>query len=110
MQVRLLYFDGCPNLRVTAEHLDTLAFENADVDVTLTIVDPPEEAEAEQFPGSSTVLVDGRDPFANPDDPIGLSCRIYPTPHGPAGSLAAPRPRGWGRPLGAAVIASPRGT
>lgn len=31
-------------------------------------------------------MVDGVDPFAEADDPIGLSCRRYQTPEGPAGS------------------------
>jgi hypothetical protein len=29
--------------------------------------------------GSPTVLIDGEDPFADPDAPVGLACRVYPT-------------------------------
>jgi hypothetical protein len=32
------------------------------------------------------VLIDGIDPFAQPDGPTGLSCRIYTTPDGLRGS------------------------
>jgi hypothetical protein len=32
------------------------------------------------------VLIDGVDPFANADAPIGLSCRVYQTESGFAGS------------------------
>jgi hypothetical protein len=32
------------------------------------------------------VLIDGVDPFADPDAPIGLSCRVYRTDTGFAGS------------------------
>ena len=46
----------------------------------------PEEAEAARFRGSPTVLVDGRDPFADPAAPVGLSCRVYRTADGLAGS------------------------
>lgn len=49
-------------------------------------VDSPEAAEELSFRGSPTVLVNGRDPFAQGDEPVGLSCRIYQTPDGPAGS------------------------
>jgi hypothetical protein len=49
-------------------------------------VDSPETAEAIGFRGSPSILVDGIDPFARGDEPVGLSCRIYQTPAGPAGS------------------------
>ena len=35
---------------------------------------------------SPSVLVDEVDPFADPDAPVGLSCRVYQTPDGMAGS------------------------
>lgn len=38
------------------------------------------------FHGSPSVLVDGVDRFSDPAAPVGLSCRIYQTPDGPAGS------------------------
>lgn len=84
MDVTLLYFDGCPNWRTTAERLTELA---DDLGFTLTRrkVETPEQAETEGFRGSPTVLVDGRDPFAE-DEPVGLSCRVYRTPDGLAGA------------------------
>ena len=45
-----------------------------------------EEAEAVGFRGSPTVLVNGRDPFAESDVPGGLSCRVFGTEAGPAGA------------------------
>lgn len=30
--------------------------------------------------------LDGVDAFADADTPVGLSCRVYPTPDGPAGA------------------------
>lgn len=50
------------------------------------LVATEEEAERVSFRGSPTILIDGVDPFAAGDEPIGLSCRIYRTPDGYAGS------------------------
>ncbi|MGH8775740.1 MAG: hypothetical protein ACRDWI_11380 [Jiangellaceae bacterium] len=38
------------------------------------------------FHGSPSVLVDGRDPSSHGDQPVGLACRVYQTPEGPAGA------------------------
>ena len=46
----------------------------------------PDEAQEWGFHGSRSVLLDGHDPFAAPDAPVGLACRIYRTPQGPDGS------------------------
>jgi hypothetical protein len=84
MDVRLLYFDDCPNWELAearlAEALATVGSPPSAM--THQRITTPEEAEATGFRGSPTILVDGRDPFAGPDDPIGLACRIYRTPAG----------------------------
>ncbi len=49
-------------------------------------VTTPEDAELWGFRGSPSVLVDGEDPFACPDAPVGLSCRLYRPPEGDGGS------------------------
>jgi hypothetical protein len=49
-------------------------------------VDSSEQAERLEFRGSPTVLVDGRDPFAEGDEPVGLSCWVYPTADGYRGA------------------------
>lgn len=85
MDVTLLYFDGCPNWQATDERLAELADELGFA-VTRRKVETPEQAEAEGFRGSPTVLVDGLDPFAEGDEPVGLSCRVYRTPAGFAGA------------------------
>ena len=36
--------------------------------------------------GSPSIQVDGVDLFAAPDAAVGLACRVYPTPDGPAGA------------------------
>ena len=88
MKVSLLYFEGCPNWRETDGRLrEALAqVGRSEVTVEYRDVATPDEAEAVQFRGSPTVLVDGRDPFAVPGSPVGLSCRLYRTPDGLAGA------------------------
>jgi hypothetical protein len=79
--VRLLYFDDCPNWRVAKARLEeALARTGADPDAVIyEQVTTIEQAEALGFRGSPTILVDGTDPFADPDAPTGLTCRIYRT-------------------------------
>ena len=86
MDVTLLYFDDCPNWHVANDHLDALLVEHPEMSITRHVVDTPEEAERTRFRGSPSILINGEDPFADPDDPVGLSCRVYQTPDGPAGS------------------------
>lgn len=85
MNVELLYFDDCPNWKIAAERLDVVAARLGLI-VSRRIVDTPEEAEAAQFRGSPTILIDGVDPFATGQETFGLACRLYQTPEGPAGS------------------------
>jgi len=86
MDVSLLYFDDCPNWLKADAHLRALEDEVPGLRVTRHLVDTPEEAERTRFRGSPSILIDGVDPFADPDAPGGLSCRVYQTPAGPAGS------------------------
>lgn len=86
--VELLYFDGCPNWGETKQRLaEALAAVGADPSAyRLVAVTNVEEAERLKFRGSPTVLVDGQDPFADPDAPVGLACRVYRTPDGLRGA------------------------
>ena len=88
VKVSLLYFDGCPNWSVADERLrQALASTGRDGAVLeYRRVSTPEEAEEAQFRGSPTVLINGRDPFLGHESPVGLSCRVYRTPDGLAGS------------------------
>lgn len=93
MDVTLLYFDGCPSWQTAHARLAELADE-----LGLTVirwqVTTPEQAEEVGFRGSPTILVDGRDVFAEGDEPVGLSCRVYQTPDGPAGAPTLAQLRG----------------
>ncbi len=86
MKVSLLYFDDCPSWQTAADHLDLLATEIPGLDVVRVLVDTPEAAERTRFRGSPSIHVEGSDLFADSDAPVGLSCRIYQTPDGSAGS------------------------
>ncbi len=49
------------------------------------LIETPEEAGECHFAGSPSILLNGRDPFTAPSSEVGLTCRLYPTPGGPAG-------------------------
>jgi hypothetical protein len=80
MEVALLYFDGCPNHHNAEAQLrrvlDELAWGGSLVRIN---VDSIESAEKLRFRGSPTIHINGVDPFADPDAPVGLTCRLYPT-------------------------------
>jgi len=86
MRVTLLYFNGCPNWKETEAHIESLRAEGFDLELGRQLIETPEAAEQNGFRGSPTIIVDGADPFADPDAPIGLSCRVYRTEDGYAGS------------------------
>jgi hypothetical protein len=46
-------------------------------DIEVRQVGTEADAEREAFVGSPTIRVDGRDVQPVPDEPIGLSCRVY---------------------------------
>lgn len=85
--VTLLYFPGCPNWQTADANLRAALEETgADVAVQRRVVDTVEDAERLEFFGSPTILINGRDPFAEPGAVSGLSCRVYRTPAGVAGA------------------------
>lgn len=85
MQVTLQYFDGCPNWRLADRRLRGLADEFGFA-LHHERIGTPEQAEKRSFRGSPTILIDDQDPFVRGDEPVGLSCRVYQTPDGLAGS------------------------
>ena len=84
MRIELLYWDGCPSHPEARQLLDEVLAElGLSPEIDLREVKTDAEAEAERFPGSPTIRVDGAD-----IDPTGadgrpsLSCRIYYRPDG----------------------------
>lgn len=87
MEITLQYFDGCPNWMIAERQLATLIQQRGlEAEIRHQLIDSPEAAVEHGFRGSPTILINGWDPFAEPDAPVGLSCRMYPTDDGPAGS------------------------
>ena len=85
-RVTIQYFTGCPHWQLTDERVRIAARGRDDIRIDHQLVETAEEAQRLGFRGSPTILVDGFDPFAEPDQPIGLSCRLYRTPEGLAGA------------------------
>ena len=85
--VTIQYVPGCPNVELARRNLDDALqlIGGPAPRVVLQQVDDPQQAEAEGFAGSPTLLIDGVDPFPRPDAG-GFSCRVYPTQQGVKGA------------------------
>jgi hypothetical protein len=90
-EVKLRYFDGCPNWRTTYDRLRAVLRDEgmAEIEPTLERIETPEDAERLRFAGSPTIIIDGVDPFEEAETAFGLTCRVYRTPDGLAGSPTA---------------------
>lgn len=86
VEVTLQYFDGCPNWETTDRHLATLAAEGMEATIVYELIQSYEVAVKRGFRGSPTVLIDDVDPFADRRLLVGLTCRLYQTEPGLAGS------------------------
>jgi hypothetical protein len=86
MDITLQYFDGCPNWKTADRHLATLVAEGLEATIEHELIDSYERAVEKGFRGSPTVLIDGVDPFADRDAPVGLACRVYRSEAGTTGS------------------------
>ena len=86
MDVELLVVPECPN-EAAAYDLTVAALAELDIDasVSVTVIDTDQQAQARGFTGSPTLLINGRDPFAEPGAPLGVACRMYPTASGLTG-------------------------
>jgi hypothetical protein len=98
MQVKILYFNGCPNWQTVADRVTTVLAELGRADVAVEFEDVHKTSHLSlAWAGSPTVLLDGRDPFAAADDrpsgglaidggrhpaPARDACRIYLTEAG----------------------------
>ena len=81
MNVDLLYVPDCPNGPLARRRLRAalVATGRHERDVREREVATAEDAARLGMRGSPTVLVDGRDPFADPAAETSLSCRLYRT-------------------------------
>lgn len=88
MDVELVHLDDCPLWREAAQRVrEAMGIAGLDP-TTLGLRGVAGEDVSVDFPGSPTILVNGRDPFPA-ETPAGPSCRRYPTERGlaPAPSL-----------------------
>jgi ketosteroid isomerase-like protein len=79
-KVELLWWRGCPSWdRTLAELREVMREVGLDPDsVEVREVGSEESAERERFVGSPTIRIDGADLRPpGPDEPVGLTCRIY---------------------------------
>jgi hypothetical protein len=78
-RVELLWWEGCPStdeaLAMLREEMGAVGLDASAVDVREVSTDA--DAQHEGFVGSPTIRIDGRDVQPVPDEPIGLSCRVY---------------------------------
>jgi hypothetical protein len=79
VDVQLLVVDDCPNERPAAallrRALDDVGLSA--VGFSTRVIATQQEAEQLGFVGSPTILIDGRDPFAEPGRAAALACRVY---------------------------------
>ena len=78
MHLEILQVPDCPNVQLLEQRIEhVLAEESIDWELRHVIVDDPRSAMLAGMTGSPTLLVDGRDPFAEPDQVPNVSCRLY---------------------------------
>ncbi|SRR6266851_4317929 len=70
MQIKILYFSGCPNWQTALARVRAVLAELGRTDVAVQVEDVHQaSALSSEWGGSPTLLLDGRDPFAAADEP-----------------------------------------
>lgn len=77
MELTVLTVPDCPNAAVLDERLAAALVDHSPLPVVHRIIDDEEQAARFGMHGSPTLLVDGVDPFTEPDVPTSVSCRLY---------------------------------
>jgi hypothetical protein len=78
-RLEVLWWRGCPSWRRAIETVrDEMASAGLDPsELTVTEIETEDDAAREDFVGSPTVRVDGRDVQPPGSEPAGLTCRVY---------------------------------
>ena len=79
MRVELLFWEGCPSYTKAHAELRASLIE-AGLDpagVIVREIETEADAESQRFVGSPTIRIDGVDVQPLPDEPTGLTCRVY---------------------------------
>lgn len=86
IKIELLVVPDCPNEADAAELITTAAADTGvQATVTRIVIATLGQARERGFVGSPTILLNGADPFAQPDAAVALACRLYSTPDGARG-------------------------
>lgn len=93
MRIDVLSVADCPNSAVALERVRQAlgATGKDDVEVVSTEVADANEAASLGLRGSPTILIDGVDLFAPPDEPTSLACRLYRNGDAVAGAPSTER-------------------
>ena len=86
MEVRILYFDDCPNVGLAEERVRDLAAGDPAIRVIRQRVADLADAAASGLHGSPTILIDGVDPFAEPGTEASWACRVFVSADGVQGA------------------------
>ena len=78
-EVELLWWDGCPSTeKALATLREVLESEGLDPDAVIQReIRTDGDVERERFVGSPTIRIDGAEVAPVPDEPLGLTCRVY---------------------------------
>jgi hypothetical protein len=77
MELTVLAVPDCPNVPVLEDRLAAILNGRAGVSVSRKVICDEGEAARSGMHGSPTLLIDGADPFAGPEQPPSMSCRLY---------------------------------
>jgi hypothetical protein len=83
--IELLWWRECPSweraLAIVREEMEAAGLDPGSL--AMTEIESEDDAERTEFPGSPTIRIDGSDmqPLG-PDEPRGLTCRVYRTRDG----------------------------
>jgi hypothetical protein len=93
VRAELLWWAGCPSTE-RARELLAEALERRGLDpaaIEMREIQTEDDASAEGFVGSPTIRIDGVEVAPEPDEPVGLSCRVYRTRDGRVSPVPDPK-------------------
>lgn len=99
MKIEILYVPGCPNYEPAVERVrKTLLAEAVQGEIRGVAINSQAGANAQLFPGSPTIRINGNDVEAQPGTTPSLACRLYANQSGlPSECCARPFRRPSGR-------------
>ncbi|MDP8017650.1 alkylmercury lyase [Prescottella equi] len=78
MKLEILQVPECPNVVLLERRIaEAVAGEQIDITIIHRVLNDQAGAAEAGMTGSPTLLLDGKDPFAEPDSVPSVSCRLY---------------------------------